>query len=215
MTYSKYICDCETTGVNPELHDVIEVCFWRLGDEESKTWWLKPLHPENIQEEALKINGHKREDILHRTEEGRAKYRNPSEVLAEIEMWFMTDSSAAEDRVFIGQNPMFDYNFLLKLWSVSGNSDNFPFGYWIEDKDGKRNQGMVIDTIQLARVIDICTDQRRDRYNLGSLVKNFSITKATAHRADGDVKMTKDLFLKMIDPIKNVLNDEFKDTYSK
>ena len=110
---------------------------------------------------------------------------------------------------------MFDYNFLLKLWEMAGDSDNFPFGYWIDGKEGRRNQGMVIDTIQIARFIDIANEKRRDRYGLNALRKAFGVTKATAHRADGDVKMTKELFLKMMEPFKKVLNEEFKDTYSE
>lgn len=213
--YVNYIIDTETTGTNPLLHDVIEVCIWRLGDAESKTWWLQPLSPENIEEEALQINKHLREDILHQTKEGREKYRHPSEVLPEIEMWIMEDGAAAEERVFIGQNPMFDYDFLLALWRKMGVEKEFPFGYWIPNRDGtERNQGYIIDTIQLARLIDVCTGKKRSRYGLGALVKDFDITKATAHRADGDVKMTKDLYEKIVNVLKNPIIQAFNDSYN-
>jgi DNA polymerase III alpha subunit (gram-positive type) len=189
MSYVQYVCDVETTGTDPEKHDIIEICLWRIGDEESKTWRLTPLAPENIQQEALNINKHLREDILHQTEEGKAKYKHPSEVLPEIEMWLMEDGAAAEERVFIGQNPMFD-------------------------KDGtERNQGYIIDTMQLARLIDVCTGKKRARYGLGALVKDFGVTKATAHRADGDVKMTKELFEKIYAVLKDPLVDAFNESY--
>jgi DNA polymerase III alpha subunit (gram-positive type) len=211
--YIPYICDCETTGTISDKHDVIEVCFWRLGDAESKTWCLKPLSPENIEEEALRVNGHFLEDILWKTKEGKEKYRLPSEVLPEIEMWIMEDGAAAEERVFIGQNPDFDYQFLLSLWKKNGSEDNFPFGYWINGKGNRRNQGYIIDTIQLARLIDICTGKKRARYGLGSLVKDFGVTKATAHRADGDVKMTKELFEKIFEVLKGPLTEAFNECY--
>lgn len=216
MSYVQYVIDVETTGVNPEKHDIIEVCFWRLGDAESKTWWLTPLSPENIEEEALQINKHLREDILHQTKEGREKYKHPSEVLPEIEMWLMEDGAAAEERVFIGQNPMFDYEFLLALWRKMKAEKEFPFGYWIPNRDGtERNQGYIIDTMQLARLIDVCTGKKRARYGLGALVKDFGVTKSTAHRADGDVKMTKELYEKMIAVLKAPIIGAFNETYNE
>jgi DNA polymerase III alpha subunit (gram-positive type) len=171
------------------------------------------LQPENISEEALKINKHSREDILHQTKQGKETYREPKDVLPEIEMWLMADGSAAEDRVFIGQNPQFDYDFLLALWRRLGAEDSFPFGYWMEGKGGRRNQGYLIDTIQLAKLIDVCTGLKRARYGLGALVKDFGITKATAHRADGDVKMTKELFEKIFAVLKDPIIGAFSDTY--
>lgn len=211
--YTQIVCDVETTGTDPEKHDIIEICMWRLGDSESKTWCLTPLSPENIEDEALHINKHLREDILHKTEKGRETYKHPSVVLPEIEMWLMEDGSAAEDRVFIGQNPMFDYEFLLALWRKLGAENDFPFGFWIEGKNGRRNQGYIVDTIQLARLIDLCTGKKRAKYGLGALVKDFSVTKATAHRADGDVKMTKELFEKIFAVLKTPLSDAFNDSY--
>ena len=213
--YVQYICDTETSGLDHDRNDVIELCLWRIGDAESKTWCLKPLSPENIEEEALRINGHLLEDILWKTPKGRETYRIPSEVLPEIEMWLMEDGAAAEERVFIGQNPDFDYQFLLSLWRKAGSEDNFPFGYWIEGNGKKRNQGYIIDTIQLARLIDVCTGKKRARYGLGALVKDFGVTKSTAHRANGDVKMTKELFEKIIAILKDPIIAAFNDSYSE
>lgn len=212
--YTKYVVDVETTGTDPEKHDIIEICFWRIGDEESKTWWMTPLAPENIEQEALNVNKHLREDILHQTDEGKNRYKHPSEVLPEIEMWLMEDGAAAEERVFIGQNPDFDYQFLLALWRKMDVEKEFPFGYWIPNKDGtERNQGYLIDTMQLARLIDVCTGKKRARYGLGGLVKDFGVTRATAHRADGDVKMTKELFEKIYAVLHDPLVDAFNESY--
>lgn len=194
MSYSVYVCDTETTGLDPVKNDVIEVCFWRIGEPESKTWWMKPLNPESIQDKALKVNKHNREDILGLTKEGREKYLPPEEVLPEIEEWIMEDGAAAEERVFIGQNPEFDYKFLAELWKKTGNQDDFPFGFW---RNKNENIGYTLDTIQLARFIDLMLGKKRKFYNLGGLVKAFSIKKAQAHRADGDVQMTKDLYEKI------------------
>ena len=214
--YISYCIDTETTGTDENRNEIIELCIWRLGDAESKTWCLKPLSPENIEDEALRINGHLLEDILWKTQKGKETYRLPKEVLPEIEMWIMEDGAAAEERVFIGQNPDFDYRFMLELWKKHGSEDNFPFGYWIEGKNGsRRNQGYIIDTMQLARLIDVCTGKKRARYGLGALVKGFSITKAQTHRAAGDVKMTKELFEKIFKVLCGPLSEAFMDCYSE
>jgi len=212
--YVQYVVDCETTGVNPDKHDVIEVCFWRLSDDECKTWCLKPLDVEAIDDRALKINKHKRDDLIHKTAKGRETYLDPAVVLPEIEMWIMQDGVGSENRVFIGQNPKFDYDFLVKLWQKMNTEETFPFGFWLGEGEDRINLGFIIDTIQLARVIDLCTDKRRRRYGLGALVKDFGITKAQAHRADGDVKMTKDLYLKMIEGIREAAVEHFSDCYT-
>lgn len=212
MSYSVYVSDCETTGLDPVGNDVIEVCFWRIGEESSKTWCLKAMNPETIQDKALKVNGHKRDDILHLTKEGKEKYRLPEDVLPEIEAWIMEDGAAAEERVFIGQNPDFDYRFLYQLWKKTGVPDDFPFGFWRNEDE---NMGFTLDTIQLARWIDLLLGKKRKFYNLGGLVKAFGIKKVQAHRADGDVQMTKDLYEKMSEPFREMAEEHFSECYEK
>lgn len=211
--YSPYVVDCETTGTNSQVHDIIEVCLWRLNDDQNKTWCLKPINIEAIEDKALKVNKHKREDIIHKTAKGKETYLESSKALAEMEMWIAQDGFSAEDRVFIGQNPQFDYDFLLALWGKLGTPDTFPFGYWMGQGEERRNVGFLIDTIQITRFIDLCSNKKRPRYGLGALVSDFGITKAQAHRAEGDVKMTKDLFLQQFEPIKEFLAEQFKTCY--
>ena len=72
--YVLYCIDIESTGLDPSLHDVIEISMCRMTpkgvddyEEEQKTWLVKAMNPVTIQDEALRINGHKREDICHQT----------------------------------------------------------------------------------------------------------------------------------------------------
>ena len=131
--YVLYVIDEETTNLSHEKGDIIEISFCRLlpkgnddYEEEQKTWFLKPLNPEGIDDEALRVNGHKREDILHQTQVGRDKYKDAKQVINEIELWLSEDGYSAMDRIWVGQNPMFDVNHLQALYKKLGIQD-FPF----------------------------------------------------------------------------------------
>jgi DNA polymerase III alpha subunit (gram-positive type) len=65
----------------------------------------------------------------------------------------------------------------------------------------------------MVRLIDLCTGKKRRAYGLGALQKAFGVTKAQAHRADGDVKMTKELFEKLIAVLKGPICEAFMDSY--
>lgn len=203
MSLVIYVIDTETTGVDPEKHDVIEASFWRFSDDTQKTWRLRPFNPNTIEKKALSVNKHKEDDILHRTEYGRKTYLEPSDVIQDIEAWMMEDDAAAEDRVFIGHNADFDYRFLQSLWKRCQSEDTFPFGRF------------VIDTIAIMKFIDLCSNRRRKFYNLRGAVKDFGVPRATAHSAEGDVKMTGNLVHKILNEVKSTIAEKFKDNYSE
>ena len=194
--YVIYIQDTETTGLIPGEHEIIECSFIRLigdGDsfkEEQRTWLIKALKPHTIQDEALKVNGHKKEDILWQTKYGKENYILPSDAVAEIESWIVEDKMSAHDRVFAGQNPKFDFDHFIELWKQEDAIDTFPFII--------RGGGILVDTKQIALFFDICDKVKRERYNLGSLVSDYGVKKEKSHRADGDTRMTKDLLITMI-----------------
>jgi DNA polymerase III alpha subunit (gram-positive type) len=210
--YIIYVIDTETTGLDLKNSDIIELSAIRLflnSDEktEQKTWLLKAVNAEAITEEALRINNHKKEDILHLTEFGKANYKNPETVLFEIESWINEDGLSAHDRVFAGQNPLFDFTIMENTWERYGVGDTFPFH--------KGHNKLLVDTKQIALFIDICIDKKRERYNLGSLVKDFGVKKGTAHRADEDTRMTKDLLLVQINALKNAAKEAFLEKLDK
>ena len=211
--YVIYCIDLETTAISHETGDVIEISMCRLTpkgvddyEEDQKTWLLKALNPSGIQDDALRINGHKREDILHQTAFGRENYKEPKQVIREIEMWIADDNFSALDRVWLGQNPMFDVNHLQALYKRLGIED-FPFAIG--------NGNRIIDTKQIVTLFDVCTGRRRKFYNLGSFVKALGVKKDKAHQAAGDVRMTKDVFLKMLKIIKVIVSEQFADCYSE
>lgn len=210
MSYILYVLDTETTGLDPKIHDVVEISMCRVfldgsKEDEQKTWFLKPLNPSQMEDKALEVNKLKREDLLWQTQEGREKFREPADVIAEIEMWMIEDEVSSFDRVMLGQNVTFDKDMLEALWNKVGQSSTFPFEI--------KNNNRLLDTKQLAILIDICTGTRRKYYSLGSLVKDFGVKKGKAHIASEDVRMTKDLFMAQINPIKEAIAEAFKDAY--
>ena len=113
MDYVIYVGDTETTGLDSRLNDVIELSLCRLTDGEQKTWCLRPINPGNIDQGALRVNGHKIEDLTGQTKEGREKYLDPNKVIIEIENMGNTsaatvpvamDKAVRDGRVRRGQN---------------------------------------------------------------------------------------------------------------
>lgn len=210
-SYIIYVIDTETTGLIHSVHDVIEISAIRLIDtgsgftEEQKTWLVKALNPSSAEMEALKINGHKLEDISWQTEYGKNNYVDANDVVADIEKWILEDGFSSMDRIFAGQNPIFDIEALKSLWKKTGNENTFPFSL-------ERNN-RIIDTKQIAAFIDVCNGKRRLRYDLSGLVKSFGIKKGKAHRAAEDTKMTADLLVKFITGIQAPVKESFKDCY--
>lgn len=208
--YIIYVSDTETTGLDKDLNEIIELSMIRLyldgkKEQEQKTWLMKALKPETIQEEALKINGHKREDILGLTAYGKENYIHPVELLPQIENWIAEDDVTSADRVLGGQNIGFDFDIMESTWKRHNAFDTFPF------LAGHKRQ--TVDTKQLALFIDIIAGKRRKFYNLGSLVKAYGVKKEKAHRAAADTRMTAELLLKQIDPFKKIVIEAFPDIF--
>lgn len=211
-SYVIYVIDTETTNLDTAVGDVVEISAMRIRlqedgkfEQEQKTWYLKALNPDGIQEEALKINGHKRGDILHLTADGREKYREPTDVVSEIELWVMEDSVSAIDRIFVGQNPFFDVEALTNLWKKVNSLDSFPFALKKNDR--------ILDTKQIIVLYDLCIGRRRKFTNLSSFVKAFGVKKGKAHQASEDTRMTADLLIKLLTPIMSVVREHFGDCY--
>lgn len=211
--YILYINDTETTGTEAKIHDIIELSMARLifdGNKisrEQKTWHITPLNTKDISDEALAVNGYKREDILLQTEYGRQTFRPAQDVIREVELWMEEDGASLYDRLFIGHNPDFDAEFMEQMWLKTGNEATFPFEI--------KNMNRVLDTKALVMLIDLCTGKRRKFYNLSSCIKSFDIKKGKAHKAEEDVRMTTDLLLKMLMPIREYVGNMFKDCYDE
>lgn len=181
MDYEIYVCDTETTGLDVTKHSPIEISIIRYSTGEQKTWLVKALNPEDIDLGALKVNGHKLEDITHKTKFGIDNYKNPENVIVEIENWIAEDDLPQSQRILAGQNINFDKNMLEFLWRKMNSYSSFPFGR------------RTIDTMQNEFVFDFAKNSVKDNYSLNALLKKYSIKNEKAHSAAADTKATYEL----------------------
>lgn len=183
-----YVADTETTGLDHSKHEIIELSMYHVNLDRQRTWYIKPMHPELAQADALRINGHKLEDISHKTAEGREKYQEPSKAIVDIENWMLEDMASPEEKILSGQNITFDETFFKSLWSKHNGMETYPFG----------NRPFLLDTRQVELFINLIEGKRLDYYNLGSLVEKYGVKKLKAHSAEQDTIMTKDVLLKQL-----------------
>lgn len=193
MDYVIYVADIETTGLDSRLHDVIELSLYRLSDGVQKTWCLKPTNPANIDPGALRVNGHKIEELRHETKAGRDRYLDPNQVIIEIENWMNEDGVPTENRIICGQNISFDKERLQQLWIKCNSPDTFPFG---------RHS---IDTMGIEFFLDFCRNAMKEGYSLWNLVKHYGVKNDKAHTAEADTKATKEVFEQQVEFFKKVL----------
>lgn len=194
MDYVIYIADVETTGLDSRKNDIIELSLFRLNDSASKTWCIKPINLENIESAALRINGHKLEDLRHETRIGKDRYLDPQKTIIEIENWILEDNVPNEKRILCGQNISFDKDMLEQLWSKCNSLDTFPFGR------------RLLDTMQIEFFLDWCKGTMAEGYSLSNLTKKYGIKNEKAHTAEADVKATKEVFEKQVEFFKKILN---------
>jgi DNA polymerase III alpha subunit (gram-positive type) len=194
MEYSIIGADCETDGLDPRKNSPIEVCFYKLNSDECRTWCLKTLTaPEDIQNEALKINGHKRGDILHLTASSKEKYLIPQDTLAEMENWLMEDGAATDQRMLLGHNIRFDHEMLSCLWRRCGSEGTFPF-----------NTKYMIDTMTIEFSLDYASGKFGEGYSLRNLVKKYGLRNEKSHTAEADTKVMCSVFREQMKILKTI-----------
>lgn len=185
MDYKIYVCDTETTGLSPE-NDIIELSLKDYNSDRIKTWLIKPLNINKIDLGALKVNGHKYEDITHQTLIGKSKYLDPKSVIIDIENWLSEDMCSSEDRIMLGHNVLFDRKMMEILWNKCESFETFPFGR------------KMLDTMQIQFFMDFCFNQIQDSYSLNALNKKYGIKNDKAHTAESDTLATAELFKKQL-----------------
>ncbi len=195
MGLSLLVADCECTSLDCNVGHIIELAFLDLKSGDSKNWFLKPMDENGIEPKALEVNGAKLEDLLWQTQAGKDKYKDPIETLPEIEDWILDHTCGSiYNRILVGHNIQFDYNYMKALWSRCGADDTFPFSAY----------GQMIDTKQMTLLYDyIHPGAVNQKYNLAACVKKFGISKKFEyHGAHQDVHATKLLFDELVKKFK-------------
>jgi len=190
--FTVYVLDTETTGLDPVKNDIIEISLKRLSDNQQKTWCMKPINLDNIEDGALRVNGVNRDDLLWKTVAGKEKYRLVEEVLPEIENWVAEDGGNVYTRLIVGHNINFDHQMMMSTWKKVDATQTYPFSTF----------GNMIDTKGLTLFFDWIAGENNGKYNLGACIKKYGLETRKAHGAEDDVKMCEDLLMRHVGIVK-------------
>jgi DNA polymerase III epsilon subunit-like protein len=192
--YTFIVIDTETTGLSFIKNDIIELSLIKLSSDEQKTWLIKPTNFDTIDVDSLRVNGHKLEDITWQTQYGRDNYMEANKAIVEIENWVAESNCPAENTCLIGHNINFDKNMMEQMWHKCNAFDSFPFGR------------RVMDTMQIELFLNYVQDDFADSYSLNALSKKYGVKNEKSHTAASDTKCTAEVFIKLVDYFKKVLN---------
>jgi len=180
--------DCETTGLDPDIHGVLQVaCIVTEGETITKAKEIGRLdvlfNPKSIgckiDKGALEINGHKKKAIK--------KY--PKHTFKTLLSFFRKHINPydKEDKfIVVGQNVKFDVEFL-HGWA---KREGFEFmGSYVDWR--------VIDTLVLARLEYALGNINPPDFKLGTLCMEYGIDEPD-HNAMTDIIATKKLLMKML-----------------
>lgn len=193
MQYEFIGVDSETTGINPIKNDIIELSLIRFSDNVQKTWLIKPINIDNIEADALRINGHKIEDLLHHTQYGKDNYREASQVIVEVENWLMESGTPAAQTCLVAQNCAFDKAMMEQMWIKCNAKDTFPFGR------------RYLDTMIIELFRDYISGEYAEGYSLNNLTKKYGVKNIKAHSAAADIAATKEVFEKQVEYFRKLL----------
>lgn len=163
--------DTETTGLDPEVHEMIEFAV-RTSDGKQIKFKIKPKHIETASDIALKINGY--------TPERWVDALDPKKAAAIIHEWL-------EDAIIIGQNVKFDIGFIKALLKREG----------IEyDKNFLRYSGDTV-TLALAHLVP----KGLDNLSLKNIMKFLGMEpEPDVHEAMNGVDACKAVWEALTDP---------------
>ena len=172
--------DTETTGTDPERHEIIElaVIIARQVPREGKgpkieiieecEWKIKPQHMETADEAALRVNGYNEVDWMFAVDMEKA--------LEEF-------TKKTESAIFVSHNLVFDYNFVMKAFEKAKMDHRMHYG--------------KLDTISIAfaRLYDA---PLADKFSLRALCTLLKVENSKAHTALADTRALYECYKKMM-----------------
>ena len=172
MNKNKIVIDCETSGLDPHKHQIIEICVATLDDKnEIVDIWTSRVQFEykRANQTALKINGY---------ENDRDLWNN---AITQNEMCLEL-RNRLQGKTIIGHNPKFDMDFILEAWRVNGMSK-------------PKYDHRLIDTMVLCHYH---LDFLGMSLSLDTVRKFFGWSLDGAHTATKDVHDTAKLYRKLM-----------------
>ncbi len=181
--HSLAFIDLETTGLDPEKHEIIEIgCLIArqvaqpdgkqgakvevIEDFEIK---VKPIHLETSEPEALRINGYNDADWLFAVDLKKAL-----EMLAE----------KTKDCIMVGLNVAFDWSFLEKAFAETGVENKMHF------------HKLEVMSMAFAKLYN---DPRAEKFSLRALAEYYGIENPKAHTALADIRTTFEVYKKILE----------------
>lgn len=178
--------DTETTNTqntHPDLSkrgDIIQIAYIiEINGQvvRENEYLLRPIHPENIDPEALKVNGHCREELM--------TYPDPCYTLKRIQadMGVYCNKFDKNDKFYpCAYNGQFDMNFLSTLFQKCGD---MYFGSWFN--------GQLLDPLPIVRMLSAFDLLSVENHKLLTIAKAMDVEIRDAHDALNDVRMLKDI----------------------
>lgn len=184
--------DTETTGLNPVVNDIISIALIVEIDGEVKDkLYLKiqPINPENVTDEALVINGFKREEL--------STFTPPKEALNKIlkflerYVYKYKKNKTMEDKfVLAGYNVLFDSLMLSEFCKKL----NYKYLGALIDYH-------KIDVASLVLFLKMNNKIKMEGYKLVNVAKYLN-TPIKAHDAESDIEATREIAYKLLNKIE-------------
>lgn len=117
---SYFVIDTESTGMNIQKHEIVEISIIRVTDRKHFTRTIKAEKPQNADPNALKIIGKNFYDLI--------QGEDRKIIVSQINQFLDLDGTNAKHRVIIAHNSSFDRRFIWSMFDKEQqifNADNW------------------------------------------------------------------------------------------
>lgn len=182
--------DAETTGLIPGYHDIIQIAG--VEEENDKIidefkYKLRPFNPENIDDEALKINGFTKDKLCF--------FPDPEHGI-EILILRLAPYMVGENILFAGQKTFFDLFFLQALFQKSKYEECRAFNIM----QFSHNATIDLKTLTLLAILQ---GHKIKSNSLEDVCEYLGVKNEKPHDALSDLYATRECFKKFEVVLKN------------
>ena len=182
-----FFFDVETTGLDPAVHDIVQLAYIIDRDGEivdTGDLYLRPSPGGSIDPDALRVQGRTLEQVMAFPPASDAYHTLIGRLSLHIDKFNRADKLYPVAYCGI----QFDYPFLQNFFK---RQDDPFFGSWYNHR--------VIDPIVLARTLDFKDILVSPDLKLHTVCESFGVPLSQAHDALADVTAMRELFYKMVD----------------